>query len=72
MRDHSLGIFVSNLGTADEVFEHGGVNEGFRCVLKGCPPNRNGFVIMSNGDSGDVLNGELCSAFNKAGWDHIC
>lgn len=72
MRDHSLGIFVSNLGTADEVFEHGGVNEGFRCVLKGCPPKRNGFVIMSNGDSGDVLNGELCSAFNKAGWDHIC
>jgi hypothetical protein len=37
----SLGMPVSNQGTDDERFSHGGSNRGFKCTFKGFPQIRN-------------------------------
>lgn len=70
MMSEGLGMPTGNVGTADEWFTHNGANAGFRCMFKGYPGKKAGFVILTNGDAGDSLYGEVVSALVKAyGWE---
>ena len=66
----SLGMPVSNQGTDDEQFSHGGSNRGFKCTFKGFPKKKAGYVIMTNGDLGGDLQGEIAAAIVRTyGWE---
>jgi len=43
-------------------FGHGGANEGFRCNLIAFPESGKGAVVMTNGDRGGALAGEILRA----------
>ena len=66
----SLGMPVSNQGTDDEQFGHGGSNRGFKCTFKGFPKKKAGYAIMTNGDQGGDLQGEIAAAIVRTyGWE---
>ncbi|MBP9778000.1 MAG: beta-lactamase family protein [Rickettsiaceae bacterium] len=48
-----------------ERFGHGGVNMGFRTFMDMRPEDGVGIVIMTNGENGDVLCGEILNQFDQ-------
>jgi CubicO group peptidase (beta-lactamase class C family) len=55
---YGLGLDVSGEGPARR-FGHGGSNEGFRCDMVAFTHGGRGAVVMTNGDNGGVLIGEI-------------
>ncbi|MCB1605470.1 MAG: serine hydrolase [Xanthomonadales bacterium] len=63
---HGLGPQLSDDGLR---FQHGGSNAGFRCFLFGSLDGRYGAVLMTNGDGGAKLYGEVLHALARQyGW----
>ncbi|MCB1629947.1 MAG: beta-lactamase family protein, partial [Xanthomonadales bacterium] len=63
---HGLGPQLSDDGLR---FQHGGSNAGFRCFLFGSLDGRYGAVLMTNGDGGAKLYGEVLQALARQyGW----
>ena len=62
--DWGLGFSLESQGHAPR-FSHGGANEGFRCDLEAYIESGQGFVVMANSDSGDLLDNELLGAVAK-------
>lgn len=70
LMNNSLGMPTSGAGTANSAFWHNGANYGFRCLFKGYPGKQAGYVIMTNGDAGDTLYGEIAAALVRTyGWE---
>src|SRR5688572_8649129 len=65
-----LGIFIRKIGNND-YFEHGGANEGFRCIYMGSMKGGNGIVVMVNSDNGLILQEVVNSVFSVYGWDEF-
>ena len=65
-----LGIFIHKIGNND-YFEHGGANEGFRCIYMGSMKGGNGVVVMVNSDNGMILQEVVNSVFSVYGWDEF-
>ena len=65
-----LGVFLGIRGDT-LAFSHGGSNEGFRCQLYAfVKPMTQGIAIMTNGDNGGNLQGEILRGIARAyGWD---
>ncbi len=63
------GFAVSGSSTSkDFAYSHNGSNYGFRCTMAGFPNRAAGYVIMTNGESGDFV-ADVKSAITKAyGW----
>ena len=56
--DCGLGLFLA--GQGDRLrFSHNGANAGFRSLIVGCPATGQGVVILTNGDNGDAVQGEI-------------
>lgn len=65
---HGLGPEVVGLG-ASRRFRHNGTNRGFCSQMEGLLTNSSGAVIMTNGDGGNTLIGELLRAIDEVhGW----
>ncbi len=63
-----LGFGLESPG-AKPTFGHGGANEGFRCNLETHTDSGQGFVVMTNSDSGGELTNELFRAVAREyGW----
>ncbi|MBS3819704.1 serine hydrolase [bacterium] len=63
-----LGFMVKGEGE-DFSFSHSGGNEGFKCFMTGYPERGDGAVIMTNGDNGSYLYGEMLrSIAAEYGW----
>lgn len=63
-----LGIEVDGAGDAAS-FSHGGANEGFRTSLFAYTSTGQGAVIMTNGENGDKLIGEVMRSMSREyGW----
>ena len=70
MMNNALGMPTGNIGTKDENFWHNGDNAGFKCLFKGYPKRKAGYVIMTNGDAGDMLYPEIAAALVRTyGWE---
>jgi CubicO group peptidase (beta-lactamase class C family) len=67
--DHyGLGLQLSDTD-GKKAFLHGGANEGFRCMLFGYVQGGEGAVVMTNGDNGAALGGEVLSSISATyGW----
>jgi CubicO group peptidase (beta-lactamase class C family) len=66
--DYGLGVW---LGGKERVtsFGHPGSNEGFTCMLTAYLDRSQGAVVMTNGDRGDSLFGEILRAIaHEYGW----
>lgn len=68
---YGLGLGIEGTG-ASARFSHGGSNAGFKCILTAYMDSGQGYVIMTNGDSGPQLAGEIMrSLAREYGWsDH--
>jgi CubicO group peptidase (beta-lactamase class C family) len=55
-KNAALGVFIDSLQDGVKYFEHGGANEGFRCLYFGSLQGGNGVVVMVNSDNGDIMN----------------
>jgi CubicO group peptidase (beta-lactamase class C family) len=55
---YGLGLSLDGLGRAAS-FGHGGSNEGFKCQMVAFFEGGRGAVIMTNGDQGGLLAGEI-------------
>jgi len=66
MMTDALGMPTGSVGSQDEWFTHNGANAGFRCMFKGYPKKKTGFAILTNGDAGDLLYGEIVAALVQA------
>jgi CubicO group peptidase (beta-lactamase class C family) len=65
--NHGLGPSLSENGRR---FEHGGANEGFRCLMIAFLDSGQGMVVMTNSDNGGALYNEiLLTVANEYGWD---
>ena len=65
--DYGLGFSLPGAGVFR--FQHGGGNQGYRCLLVLSVKTGDGVVIMTNGDSGDALISEIFAAIAAAhGW----
>lgn len=68
MNDHGLGPTTGGSGE-DITFGHGGSNAGFRCQLFAFTKQGQGVAIMTNGDNGGYILGEILRAFSQVyGW----
>ncbi len=66
--DYGLGIGIGGEGNKAS-FSHGGSNEGFKCNLFAYSETGQGAVVMTNGDQGGQLAGEIFrSIANEYGW----
>ncbi len=54
-KNAALGVFIDSLQDGVKYFEHGGANEGFRCLYFGSMEGGNGVVVMVNSDNGDIM-----------------
>lgn len=63
----ALGVFIVKKGGA-EYFEHGGANEGFRCLYMGSLENGNGVVVMVNSDNDGIIQEIVNSVATVYGW----
>ncbi len=63
-----LGFFLSP-ADMPRFFSHGGSNEGFRCQLTASLDGRFGAAVMTNGDNGSFLIGEIMQSIAATmGW----
>jgi len=68
MNKHGLGPGTGGSGE-DITFGHGGSNAGFRCQLFAFTKQGQGVAIMTNGDNGGYILGEILRAFSRVyGW----
>ena len=66
--DYGLGVGVGGEGAA-RTFSHGGSNEGFKCMMFAYVETGQGAVVMTNGDQGSQLAGEVLRAIAREyGW----
>ena len=66
--DRGLGFGLSDVD-GQHAFGHGGANEGFRASWRVFPDLGAGYAIMTNGDRGGALAGELARAIAaQRGW----
>jgi CubicO group peptidase (beta-lactamase class C family) len=68
---NSLGMDYSNgFGTLAAKYGKGGDNHGYKCGFAGYPGKQAGYAVMTNGDQGGALNGEIATALAAAyGWE---
>jgi CubicO group peptidase (beta-lactamase class C family) len=59
--DVGLGMMLTGKGESEQ-FDHGGSNEGFKCLLAATMNTGQGVVIMTNGDQGGRLSNEIRDA----------
>jgi CubicO group peptidase (beta-lactamase class C family) len=59
--DVGLGIMLVGHGDMEQ-FDHGGSNEGFKCLMRATMNTGQGVVIMTNGDQGGKLADEIQKA----------
>jgi CubicO group peptidase (beta-lactamase class C family) len=65
---YGLGLSLSGAGAATN-FGHGGSNEGFKCQMVAFVEAGRGAVVMTNGDQGGLLAGEILRAVAREyGW----
>jgi CubicO group peptidase (beta-lactamase class C family) len=62
-----LGVFIVKKGD-DKYFNHGGANDGFRCVYYGSMSTGNGVVVMVNSDNGSIMDEIVNSVATVYGW----
>jgi hypothetical protein len=55
---YGLGVALGERGQ-DLKFWHSGANAGYKCLVKGYPKNGQGIAVMTNGDAGLSLIGEI-------------
>jgi CubicO group peptidase (beta-lactamase class C family) len=69
--DYGLGVGLGGTGRA-ATFSHGGSNVGFKCILFAYVQTGQGAVVMTNGDRGSQLAGEILRSISREyGWpDH--
>jgi CubicO group peptidase (beta-lactamase class C family) len=67
--DHyGLGLELSDTD-GQKAFNHGGANEGFRCMMWGYREGGRGAVVMTNGDNGGQLAQEILASIAAVyGW----
>jgi CubicO group peptidase (beta-lactamase class C family) len=66
---HGLGLRLESRGDSLS-FSHNGANEGYRCQLFTLVSQEQGVVIMTNGDQGSSLIGEILRSFSDYyGWN---
>jgi CubicO group peptidase (beta-lactamase class C family) len=63
----ALGTFIKTVGE-EQYFNHGGANEGFRCVYYGSKEGGNGVVVMVNSDEGTILEEVVAAVATVYGW----
>ena len=63
----TLGTWIRTAGT-DQYFNHGGSNEGFRCVYYGSKEGGNGVVVMVNSEEGSILQEVVAAVATVYGW----
>jgi CubicO group peptidase (beta-lactamase class C family) len=65
---YGLGLGITGEGPAQR-FGHGGANEGFRCEMVAFTRGGQGAVVMTNGDNGSRLIGEILRGIaTEYGW----
>ena len=71
LRQNSLGMDYSNgYGTEAAKYGKGGDNHGYKCGFAGYPGKQAGYAVMTNGDQGGTLNGEIAAALARVyGWE---
>jgi CubicO group peptidase (beta-lactamase class C family) len=62
INERGLGPLIYDEGGDRIYFMHPGANDGYRSVLKAYPERRQGVVIMTNSDSGDLLYREILNS----------
>jgi CubicO group peptidase (beta-lactamase class C family) len=62
--DYGLG-FGLQIGNGWTGFSHGGANEGFRAMFFAMAENGSGAIVMTNGDNGAILAGEIMRAIAR-------
>jgi len=66
--DYGLGLALAETG-GQKSFSHGGSNAGFQCMMFGYVEGGRGAVVMTNGDRGGALAGEILrSIAAEYGW----
>jgi len=65
-----LGLFLDKKGNAI-YFQHGGGNEGFRCMLMAHKEKGYGAAIMVNSDNGQIINEILRSIAGEYQWENF-
>jgi len=61
---YGLGLSLQGVGAAAS-FGHGGSNEGFKCQMTAFVQGGRGAVVMTNGDQGGRLGGEILRAIAR-------
>jgi CubicO group peptidase (beta-lactamase class C family) len=64
MNDHGLGPGIQGSGETS-TFGHGGSNAGFRCQFFAFTKLGQGVAIMTNGDNGGYILGEILRSFSQ-------
>jgi|CXWL01.1.fsa_nt_gi CubicO group peptidase (beta-lactamase class C family) len=62
---HGLGPRLDGAGPT-RVFHHGGTNDSYRAWIEGYLETGDGFVILTNGEGGGLLRGEIRNALSDA------
>jgi len=61
--------YSHGLGTAPVKYGKAGDRHGYKFSFVGYPGKQSGLVVMTNGDHGGLLNGEIAAALQQAyGW----
>jgi CubicO group peptidase (beta-lactamase class C family) len=69
INNRGLGPLVYDDGGDLFYFMHPGANDGYKSVMVGYPERRQGVVIMTNGDNGDLLWHEILNSISaEYGW----
>lgn len=63
--DYGLGLQLSDTDH-QKAFNHGGANDGFRCMMWGYLQGGRGAVVMTNGDNGLQLSREILDSIAAA------
>jgi CubicO group peptidase (beta-lactamase class C family) len=66
---YGLGIGVDKAEEGLAAFSHGGSNQGFKTMMYAFTTTGQGAVVMTNGDNGDALTGDIFRSIAKVyGW----
>jgi len=67
--NYGLGLFVGEI-KSQQVFQHGGHNEGFRTMMVAFTRSGQGAVVMTNGERGDALAAQIIRGIAAVyGWN---
>ena len=62
-----LGVFFETIDDA-VYFNHGGSNEGFRCMYLASKENGRGVIVMINSEKFDIIPEVIRSVLSVYGW----